>query len=238
SGKEEEDLSQLGLWFTKRPAEKIVSGVAVSSRGLYIPAGAKAHRVTAQSPPLPVDADLIGVAPHMHMLGREMKVWAERPDGRREDLIHIADWDFNWQGSYQYEKAIRLPKGTVVKLEAVYDNSADNPQNPSSPPKAVRWGEQTTDEMCLLGLQMTADTPEDLKQLSRMRGSRLGAGLLGGAPGALEMPPEGFAIPERFKALLAPYDLDKDGKLEDEEIDALPPALRDRVRAVVPKRGS
>lgn len=227
SGKEEEDRSRVGLYFTKAPAERIVTGIALSSRGLYIPAGAKRHKATAESQPLPVDADLIGISPHMHMLGREMRVWAELPGGRTEQLIWIKDWDFNWQGSYTYATALRLPKGTVVKLEAFYDNSAENPQNPSSPPKAVRWGEQTTDEMCLLGLQMTTDTPEERRALAKMRGSRLGAGLLGGTPGGAE---GGVPIPEKWKGLLERWDVDKDGRLDDEEIDELPPALRDRAR--------
>ena len=69
-----------------------------------------------------------------------------------------------------------------------------------------------------------------------MRGSRLGAGLLGGTPGAPETPTGGIPIPERWKGLLDRYDGDKDGKLDDEEIDELPPALRERIRQVVPKR--
>lgn len=227
SGKEEEDRSRLGLYFTKAPAERIVTGVAVSSRGLYIPAGAKRHKVTAESPPLPVDANLIGISPHMHTVGREMRVWAELPGGASEALIWIKDWDFNWQGSYAYEKAVRLPKGTVVKLEAFYDNSADNPQNPSNPPKPVRWGEQTTDEMCLLGLQMTTDTPAELRELTKMKGSRLGAGLLGGAP---DGPGGPVPIPERWKSLLERWDADRDGALDEEEVDAMPAALRDRIR--------
>ena len=64
-------------------------------------------------------------------------------------LVWIKDWDFNWQGSYAFVEPVRLPKGSVIKLEATYDNSPDNPHNPSSPPKPVSWGEQTTDEMCL-----------------------------------------------------------------------------------------
>jgi hypothetical protein len=238
SGKEETDQSQLGLYFTKKPAEKIATGLAISARGLYIPAGEKRKKVTAESPALPVDANLIGISPHMHMIGREMRVWAELPGGKTEQLIWIKDWDFNWQGSYQYAEAFRLPKGTVVKLEAFYDNSKDNPQNPSDPPKPVRWGEQTTDEMCLLGLQLTADSPADTRALSALRGSRLGAGLLGGAPGGLDMPEGGFPIPERAKALVGRYDANGDGKLDDEEIDEMPPVLRDRVRALVPKKGS
>jgi hypothetical protein len=236
TGKEETDQSQLGVYFTKKPAGTIATGIAVSSRGLLIPAGAKRHRVAAESQPLPVDANLIGISPHMHTVGREMRVWAELPGGKSEQLIWIKDWDFNWQGSYQYQKALRLPKGTVVKLEAFYDNSSDNPQNPNDPPKPVRWGEQTTDEMCLLGLQMTADSPADTKALAAMRGSRLGAGLLGGNQGALEMPEGGFPIPERAKPLVDRYDANQDGKLDDEEIDELPAFLRDRIRSLLPKK--
>ena len=79
------------------------------------------------------------------------------PPGGTHALVWIKDWDFNWQGSYEFEKPIRLVKGSVIHVEATYDNSADNPKNPNSPPKMVRWGEQTTDEMCLCSVQVTAD---------------------------------------------------------------------------------
>jgi len=237
SGKEEQDQSQVGVYFTKKPAERIVTGIAVASRGLYIPAGAKEHRVAAQSEPLPVDANAVAIAPHMHMIGRKMKVAAALPDGGSIQLIDVQDWDFNWQGSYQYEKTVRLPKGTVIKLEAVYDNSKDNPQNPSDPPKPVRWGEQTTDEMCLLGVQVVTDTAADLRQITAMRSARLGGALFGGSPGldpkAFE---DGIPIPERLKGLLGRYDKDNDGKIDDEEIDAMPPALKDRIRQLVPRK--
>jgi len=237
TGKEESDQSQVGVTFTKKPAEKVVTGIAVAGRNLYIPAGAKEHRISAQSEPLPVDANAVAIAPHMHMIGRKMKVTAALPDGGSIPLIDVQDWDFNWQGSYQYEKTIRLPKGTVIKLEAVYDNSKDNPQNPSDPPKPVKWGEQTTDEMCLLGVQVVADSAADLRQITAMRSARLGGALFGGSPGldpkALE---DGIPIPERLKGLLGRYDKDNDGKIDDEEIDAMPPALKDRIRQLVPKK--
>ena len=71
------------------------------------------------------------------------------PDGTTKDLVVIKDWDFNWQETYQFKEPVKLPRGTKVRLESHYDNSATNPNNPSNPPKPVRWGEQTTDEMCL-----------------------------------------------------------------------------------------
>ena len=81
---------------------------------------------------------------------------------------------------YQYRSPVALTKGSVIKLDAYYDNSAENPSNPSKPPKRVRWGEQTTDEMCLLGVQVVTEHLADLRKIMAMRGNRLGAALVGG----------------------------------------------------------
>jgi hypothetical protein len=74
-------------------------------------------------------------------------------------LIRIDDWDFNWQTTYRYRDLQLLPAGTKVKLVATFDNSAENPNNPNSPPREIGWGEKTTDEMCIafLGLVRKAD---------------------------------------------------------------------------------
>jgi hypothetical protein len=101
-----------------------------------------------------VDVEAIGIFPHWLMLGREMKVTAVLPDGREQPMIWLKDWDFNWQSQYQYAQLIPLPKGTRLELEAAYDNSADNPKNPSDPPRRVTFGEQTTDEMCLCSVRV------------------------------------------------------------------------------------
>ena len=85
----------------------------------------------------------------MHLLGREATVEARFPNGQRRQLIRIDDWDFRWQGNYFYNEPITLPAGTVVEMTAYYDNSLNNPKNPSNPPVMVRWGERTVDEMCL-----------------------------------------------------------------------------------------
>ena len=140
NGKEEADQSQVGIWFTKKPAERQPGAVALRSRNLYIPAGKKEHLVTTEINPLPCDVEALSIFPHMHYLGRSMKVDAHTPDGKVIPLIWIKDWDFNWQGSYQFKEPVKLPKGTVIKLEALYDNSEGNPHNPSSPPKDVALG--------------------------------------------------------------------------------------------------
>jgi len=96
------------------------------------------------------DRSLIGLSPHMHFLGTEWEVWLETPTGDRVDLIRIDDWDFNWQGYYYFPELVVAKAGSVIHAVAKYDNTAENPANPSNPPKFVTWGEGTTDEMYFL----------------------------------------------------------------------------------------
>lgn len=104
---------------------------------------------------VPKDISLVGIAPHMHLLGKDWTVYIERPDGSIENLIHIPDWDFNWQGSYYFPKYKIAPQGSKIHAFASYDNRSSNPNNPNSPPQIVSWGERTTDEMYYLPLLYT-----------------------------------------------------------------------------------
>jgi len=187
SGKPETDQSMVGIHFSKTPFKKIVTGIAVLQTDLKIPANNANFEVRAESEALPADVNVLGVSPHMHNLGKEFKVTAVRPGRDKEvPLIWIKDWDFNWQGGYQFEKPVFLPKGSVIKVFATYDNSAENPKNPNHPPKDVGWGEQTTDEMCLCGVQVTTERYGDMRLIAKMRGHELAAGLEGGVPGQAE----------------------------------------------------
>lgn len=96
------------------------------------------------------DRSLIGLSPHMHYLGTDWEVWLEDPDGNNVNLIKIEDWDFNWQGGYYFTRLIPALAGSTIHAVAKYDNTTDNPQNPSNPPVYVSWGEGTTDEMYYL----------------------------------------------------------------------------------------
>lgn len=154
----EPDRTRLGLFLSDVPFERTLIYVPIANTRFEIPAGSARHEVSA-SFLVPVGARLYSIAPHMHLLGREMRVEAEFPNGERRNLIEIRDWDFNWQGSYFYKEPIALRPFTRIRMTAVYDNSADNPYNPSNPPTAVRWGERTTDEMCLVFLGVTLDNP-------------------------------------------------------------------------------
>ena len=172
SGKPETDQSELGIYFAKEPVTKTVFSIPLMHRWLSIPAGDAAYQVTTTFV-APIDLEVISVAPHMHLLGRSMRVSAALPDGRDEPMICIKDWDFNWQGRYQYREPLLLPKGTRIEIEATYDNSAGNPKNPHSPPQTVHWGENTTDEMCLAFIQCETRRPEDRQTVMLALGRQL-----------------------------------------------------------------
>ena len=151
SGKAEVEEGELAIYFAKTPPAKSLTGVQVPpafgfGAGIDIPAGEKAYTIRDQFV-LPVDVDAIGVRAHAHYLAKQMTLIAKLPDGRTQGLLKIDDWDFGWQDSYFYTSPLHLPKGTSIDAVIVYDNSADNLRNPHSPPRRVRWGRESFDEM-------------------------------------------------------------------------------------------
>ncbi len=220
SGKVERDQSSLGVYLSGPPTKGVATMLMLNTN-LYIPAGATDHRVKA-SMTLPQDGELFGIAPHAHYLGKEMKIDAHLPDGSVRPLIYIKDWDFNWQGQYRYETPVKLPKGTRIELEFSYDNSAGNPQNPSNPPKMVRWGEQTTDEMAVAFLGILLPKPEDVVPFQRAVMAQMVQSILTGLESLDDLPPE---IPpaqsRQLRTALAIFDRNKDGKFDDAERAAM-----------------
>lgn len=99
---------------------------------------------------IPYKISLLGLFPHMHLLGQDWEVFAVHPNGDTTNLISIPEWDFNWQGSYFFDRFVVLEPGTELHAFASYDNTTDNPLNPNNPPKLVSWGEGTADEMFYL----------------------------------------------------------------------------------------
>lgn len=108
-----------------------------------------------------IDFTILRVMPHMHLLGKSMKAWAKFPDGSIQPLISIPQWDFHWQGMYAFPKLLRIPNGSKLETEFVYDNTTSNPYNPNSPPKTVYYGEETTDEMLFLFMEYLPYQPGD-----------------------------------------------------------------------------
>lgn len=158
TGKRERDRTRLGLYASRVQVTRAVRALPLMPKGgplsgMRIPAGEANYEIRG-SFTMPADALALQVTPHMHLLGKDMRVDATLPDGRVEPLVYVQGWDFNWQESYQYRQPVVLPRGTRLELVAHYDNSADNPRNPRHPPEEVHWGEQTTDEMCIAFIEV------------------------------------------------------------------------------------
>ena len=147
NGKAVDDQLRIGLIFAKHPPHTEVRVAAVSNPKLNIPAGAANH-VEVRQQPLPTDMLFSAFMAHMHVRGKSFKYEVTYPDGKSEVLLDIPRYDFNWQLAYDYKQPKFIPRGSVVKITAVYDNSSGNPANPD-PTKNVRWGSQTFDEMMI-----------------------------------------------------------------------------------------
>ncbi len=102
-----------------------------------------------ESAPLSNDLSFVSICPHMHFLGKSYKVWAETPENETIPLIDIPHWDFHWQKYYTFQHVQKIPAGSVLKSEGVYDNTENNHDNPNSPPITVSRGSATEDEMFL-----------------------------------------------------------------------------------------
>jgi hypothetical protein len=150
-GKVAPDQTSFGLYYAPRDVvQQRLVNIPIVNTTFTIPPGANAYEVKASFPILPfLTGKAILVAPHMHLLGKQIRLDLQLRDGTRQPLILIDNWDFNWQGFYTFQEPVTLPSGASVQLSAIYDNSENNPRNPNSPLKAVRWGEGTEDEMCL-----------------------------------------------------------------------------------------
>ena len=169
SGKAETEKGKLAIYFgDKEPSQKIVDiqvpALFSIGKGLKVPAG-EAHYKIQESYTLPTDIKLISVGAHAHYICREVTMTAKLPDGKKKDLLKIDDWDLDWQDRYYFKKPIVLPAGTEISTELVYDNSANNPENPNSPPKEIRWGRQSGDEMGSASLQVIAAEESDRPEL-------------------------------------------------------------------------
>jgi hypothetical protein len=186
TGKPEAEKSLVGLYFAKKASERSLTRIQMPTEyslfsGLDIPPGEKDF-VIRDSYELPVAVDAVGLGAHAHYIARQLKMTATLPGGDVKTLLLIKDWDFAWQDRYFFQQLVPLPKGTRLDVEIHWDNSAENPRNPSNPPIRVTWGEESKDEMGSISLiavpheeSNIAELREDLTRrrntlaLSRMR---------------------------------------------------------------------
>lgn len=148
-GTPQTDQSHLGLVFTdaEKITHEIMTSSAVQTR-FEIPPHAPAHEVTAVTPEQLPEGVLLGFSPHMHLRGKAFRYELVAPDSTRETLLDIPAYDFNWQTTYQLAEPMKIVPGSRIASTAVFDNSADNLNNPD-PEATVRWGDQTWDEMMI-----------------------------------------------------------------------------------------
>jgi hypothetical protein len=194
SGRPEKDRSMLGLWFAKKPVTyevltkgvtdtvlvggkdigetRIVNGREVKSRGKIpnIPPYAANWEIVGEMA-VKQDITLYAFAPHMHLRGKDIKYILQWPDGRRQTLLSVPKFDFNWQLHYELEQPLRIPAGSKMIAIAHYDNSLNNRYNPA-PQKEVFWSEQSWDEMFIPWFEYTVDSANLTKIASGPNGSK------------------------------------------------------------------
>jgi len=222
TGKAEEELTTIGLYFTEKPKQSFV-GIQVPPAfgeisGIEIPAG-ESNYVVRDAVTVPVDVEAFSIAAHAHYLGKVMTMKATLPDGREQILLKIPDWDFAWQEQFTFKQRVKLPKGTRLETELVYDNSATNPRNPTSPPVRVKWGPMSTDEMGSITVHVVAVREEDTAALRDALREHAAEMVIDRALKRSNRPP-------MVKAMLERFDKNGDGQLDADER----PALRDFIK--------
>jgi hypothetical protein len=138
------DQTSIGLIFAKQPPKQRVLTLQLTNDRFLIPPGVPDFRVEVHGS-LPQDAVLLSFFPHMHLRGKRFEYNILRADGSIDPLLRV-NYDFYWQLSYRLAQPLPLKAGTILQAVAWYDNSKNNPHNPD-PDSAVRWGDQTYDEM-------------------------------------------------------------------------------------------
>jgi tetratricopeptide (TPR) repeat protein len=165
TGRREPLQVTVGFFFTDEPPARTPVGLRLGSETIDIAAGNPRYVITDRYV-LPVDVDVLAIQPHAHNLARRMEADATLPDGSTQWLISIPDWDFRWQDVYRYARPFALPKGTTIAMRYTYDNSAANVRNPHRPPARVVWGQNTSDEMGDLWIQLVPRANADFVTLN------------------------------------------------------------------------
>jgi peroxiredoxin len=149
------DQTEVGLYFLPEPPQHRLTIAAAFDKDVNIKPG-DANSDTYATYCFKEDATVYSFAPHMHLRGKWMKFELLRPDGRRETLLSVPRYDFNWQRTYKLAQPRKIPAGTWLLVSGGYDNSKLNPANPD-PAKTVRWGDQSFEEMFIGFFWLTWD---------------------------------------------------------------------------------
>ncbi len=151
SKKNQNDQSTINFYFADKKTEREVFSLAIAEESIsnppFVIKANEKKTFYSSFGPIPIDISVIGVLPHMHYIGKNFRAFAVTPDGDVINLIKIDDWDFRWQETYLFKALQFIPKNSVILMEANFDNTTENPENPNNPPKDVAYGWNTTSEM-------------------------------------------------------------------------------------------
>lgn len=147
NGEEMKDQVRIGFYFADQAPHHVVEVATIAQPRLKIPPGATNHPEVAHVP-IPVEARVLRLMPHMHVRGQSFRYELVLPSGEARTLLEVPRYDFNWQLTYDYAEPLVLPAGSQLRAIGWFDNSSANPHNPD-PTRTVRWGEQTHDEMMI-----------------------------------------------------------------------------------------
>lgn len=203
NGTATEDRTEVGFVFADKAPEHEVKTASLINAWFEIPPGEGSHKEIAKLK-LPTDVTILGFLPHMHLRGKACSYEAVSPDGKTETILDIPRYDFNWQLLYRYGEPRTFKEGTLLRFNAVFDNSEQNPANPD-PSKSVHWGEQTYDEMVVGYIEYYIPTGSRGGDLSSIEQHRQEGGLGG----------------NREAMIFQSLDSNDDGKLTLEELKKL-----------------
>ncbi len=144
------DMSEVHIYLSDEPVQHLIKSLSIREEDISNQPFVLKSETTPTfyvSKVLEQDMNVVSLLPHMHFLGKSMTALAITPDQNQVPLISIPDWDYNWQSTYMFESPVFLPKGTLLLMTATFDNTSNNPLNPTSPPKDVTYGWNSTDEM-------------------------------------------------------------------------------------------
>lgn len=153
------DQSKVGFIFATEPVHTEVHTQMVLNTGFEIPPNVRHNRVVSAFQ-VPVEARIHALRPHMHLRGKSNTASLIRPDGERQTLLHVPNWNDYWQYYYVLEEPAEVEAGSVIEFVADYDNSPANPFNPA-PDEPVRWGDQVWEEMQILYVNWTEVNDEN-----------------------------------------------------------------------------
>lgn len=142
--KDSSDHTSIGLVFAKTAPEQRIMTLVTGNESFVIPPGDPAYRARGGMT-IPNDATLLTFFPHMHLRGKGFEYYLVDGD-KREPLLKLTKYDFNWQLTYQLAEPIALKQGMKIEAIGIFDNSLNNPYNPDAKSE-VRWGEQSWEEM-------------------------------------------------------------------------------------------